>query len=143
MKTMKYIYRYILILSTLMLAASCVEKISDADILAGRDRTTIEGSYALAGAEVKSVTVASASVMKTLEVTVNNENLKWNLESNRDWCVVVPEEHRGSGSVTLSIAANEDFESREPATLTFVAGDYRGFQITVNQKAAAFIIGQP
>lgn len=143
MKTMKYIYRYILILSTLMLAASCVEKISDADILAGRDRTTIEVSYALAGAEVKSVTVASASVMKTLEVTVNNENLKWNLESNRDWCVVVPEEHRGSGSVTLSIAANEDFESREPATLTFVAGDYRGFEITVNQNATAFIIGQP
>lgn len=143
MKTMKYIYRYILILSTLMLAASCVEKISDADILAGRDRTTIEVSYALAGTEVKSMTVASSSVKKTLEVIVNNENLKWNLESNRDWCVVVPEEHRGSGSVTLSIAANEDFESREPATLTFVAGDYRGFEITVNQNATAFIIGQP
>lgn len=140
---MKYIYRYILILSTLMLAASCVEKISDAEILAGRDRTTIEVSYALAGTEVKSVTVASSSVKKTLEVTVNNENLKWNLESNRDWCVVVPEEHRGSGSVTLSIAANEDFESREPATLTFVAGDYRGFEITINQNATAFIIGQP
>ena len=143
MKTMKFIYRNILILSTLMLAASCVDKISDADILAGRDRTTIEVSYALAGTEVRSLTVASASVKKTIEVTVNNENLKWNLESNRDWCVVVPEEHRGSGSVTLSIAANEDFESREPATLTFVAGDYRGFEITVNQNATAFIIGQP
>ena len=143
MKTMKYIYRYILILSTLMLAVSCVEKISDADILAGRDRTTIEVSYAMAGTEVKSMTVASSSVKKTLEVTVNNENLKWNLESNRDWCVVVPEEHCGSGTVTLSIAANEDFESREPATLTFVAGDYRGFEITVNQNASAFIIGQP
>ena len=143
MKTMKFIYRNILILSTLMLAASCVDKISDADILAGRDRTTIEVSYALAGTEVRSLTVASASVKKTIEVTVNNENLKWNLESNRDWCVVVPEEHRGSGSVTLSIAANEDFEAREPATLTFVAGDYRGFEITVNQNATAFIIGQP
>lgn len=143
MKTMKFIYRNILILSTLMLAASCVDKISDADILAGRDKTTIEVSYALAGTEVRSLTVASASVKKTIEVTVNNENLKWNLESNRDWCVVVPEEHRGSGSVTLSIAANEDFEAREPATLTFVAGDYRGFEITVNQNATAFIIGQP
>ena len=143
MKTMKFIYRYILILSTLMLAASCAEKISDADILAGRDRTTIEVSYALAGTEVKSVTVASASVKKTIEVTVNNENLKWNLESNRDWCVVVPEEHRGSGSVTLSIAANEDFEAREPATLTFVAGDYRGFEITINQNATSFVVGQP
>lgn len=143
MKTMKFIYRFILILSALALAASCVEKVSDADILAGRDRTTIEVSYALGGTEVKSVTVASASIKKTLEVTVNNENLKWNLESNRDWCEVVSEEHCGSGTVTLNIAANEDFEAREPATLTFVAGDYRGFQITVNQNAAAFIIGQP
>lgn len=143
LKTMKFMYRYILILSTLALAASCVEKISDAEILAGRDRTTIEVSYAMEGTEVKTMTVTSASVMKTLEVTVNNENLKWNLESNRDWCVVVPEEHRGSGTVTLSIAANENFESREPATLTFVAGDYRGFEITVNQNAASFILGQP
>ena len=143
MKTMKFIYRFILILSALALAASCVEKVSDADILAGRDMTTIEVSYALGGTEVKSVTVASASIKKTLEVTVNNENLKWNLESNRDWCEVVSEEHCGSGTVTLNIAANEDFEAREPATLTFVAGDYRGFQITVNQNAAAFIIGQP
>ena len=139
----RYIYRFMFILSTLVLAASCVEKISDAEELAGRERTTIEVSYAMAGVEVKSVTVASASVKKTLEVTVNNENLKWNLESNRDWCVVVPEEHCGSGTVTLSIAANEDFEAREPATLTFVAGDYRGFEITVNQNATSFIVGQP
>lgn len=142
MKIMKFIYRYILILSTLMLAASCVETISDEDILAGRGKTTIEVSYALAGTEVKSLTVASASVKKVLEVTVNNDNLKWNLESDRDWCEVVPEDHRGSGTVTLNIAANEDFESREPATLTFVAGDYRGFEITVSQNAASFIIGQ-
>ncbi len=139
----RYINRFIFILSTLALTASCVEKISDAEDLANRDRTTIEVSYAMAGAEVKSVTVASSSVKKTLEVIVNNENLKWNLESNRDWCVVVPEEHRGSGAVTLSIAANEDFEAREPATLTFVAGDYRGFEITVNQNATSFIVGQP
>jgi hypothetical protein len=117
----RYIYRFMFILSTLVPAASCAEKMSDAEDLAGRERTTIEVSYAVAGTEVNSVTVASASVKKTLEVTVNNDNLKWNIESNRDWCVVVPEEHCGSGTVTLSIAANEDFEAREPATLTFVA----------------------
>ena len=139
----RYIYRFMFILSTLALSASCVEKMSDAEDLAGRERTAIEVSYAVAGSEVKSVTVASASTKKTLEVTVNNDNLKWNLESNRDWCVVVPEEHCGSGTVTLSIAANEYFEAREPATLTFVAGDYRGFEITVSQSAASFIIGQP
>ena len=139
----RYIYRFMFILSTLVPAASCAEKLSDAEDLAGRERTTLEVSYAMAGAEVKSVTVASASVKKTLEVIVNNDNLKWNLESNRDWCVVVPEEHCGSGAVTLSIAANEDFDAREPATLTFVAGDYRGFEITINQNATSFIVGQP
>ena len=139
----RYIYRFMFILSTLVSAASCAEKMSDAEDLAGRDRTAIEVSYAVAGTEVNSVPVASAAVKKTLEVTVNNDNLKWNLESNRDWCAVVPEEHRGSGTVTLSIAANEGFEAREPATLTFVAGNYRGFEITINQNATAFIIGQP
>ena len=139
----RYIYRFMFILSTLVPATSCVEKMSDAEDLAGRERTAVEVSYAMAGTEVKSVTVASASVRKTLEVTVNIDNLKWNLESNRDWCEVVPEEHCGSGTVTLSIAANEDFEAREPATLTFVAGNYRGFEITVNQNATSFIIGQP
>ena len=139
----RYIYRFMFILSTLVPAASCAEKMSDAEDLAGRERTAIEVSYAVAGTEVKSVTVASASVRKTLEVTVNNDNLKWNLESNRDWCVVVPEEHCGSGTVTLNIAANEYFEAREPATLTFVAGNYRGSEITINQNATAFIIGQP
>lgn len=140
---MKRIYRYILILASLTLAASCVEKLSDGEILDGRDRVQLEVSYSVAGAEVKSVTLGHASVKKVLEVNVNSEGLKWNLESNRDWCVVVPEEHQGSGTVTLDIAANESFEEREPATLTFVAGDYRGFQITVTQSASSFIVGQP
>ena len=140
---MKRIYRYILILASLTLAASCVEKLSDGEILDGRDRVQLEVTYSLSGAEVKSVNVGHTSVQKVLEVNVNSEGLKWNLESNRDWCVVVPEEHQGSGTVTLDIAANESFEEREPATLTFVAGDYRGFQITVTQSGSSFIIGQP
>ena len=140
---MKRIYRYILILASLTLAASCVEKLSDGEILDGRDRVQLEVTYSLSGAEVKSVNVGHASIQKVLEVNVNSEGLKWNLESNRDWCVVVPEEHQGSGTVTLDIAANESFEEREPATLTFVAGDYRGFQITVTQSGSSFIIGQP
>ena len=140
---MKRIYRYILILASLTLAASCVEKLSDGEILDGRDRVQLEVTYSLSGAEVKSVNVGHTSVQKILEVNVNSEGLKWNLESNRDWCTVVQEEHRGSGTVTLDIAANESFEEREPATLTFVAGDYRGFQITVTQSGSSFIIGQP
>ena len=74
---------------------------------------------------------------------MNSENLRWNLESNADWCHVVQEQHRGSGTVLLDIDLNEDFEDRTPATLTFVAGEYRGFQIQVNQSAAAFVVAQP
>ena len=140
---MKRIYRYIFILASLALAASCVEKLSDEEILNGRDKSQLQVTYSLAGTEVKSVTLGHASVQKVLEVNINSEGLKWNLESNRDWCKVIQEEHRGSGTVTLDIAANEDFEDREPATLTFVAGDYRGFQITVNQNASSLLIGQP
>ena len=140
---MKRIYRYIFLLASLTLAASCVEKLSDEDILNGRDKVKLEVSYSVAGSDVKSVALGHASVQKVLEVNVNSEGLVWNLESNRDWCTVVPEEHRGSGTVTLDIAANEDFEAREPATLTFVAGDFRGFQITVTQSGSSFIIGQP
>lgn len=139
----RYIYRYIFILATLVLAASCAEKLTDGEILDGRDRVKIDVTYSLAGSEVKAVALSHNSVKKVLEVNVNSEGLKWNLESNRDWCVVVPEEHCGPGTVTLDIAANESFEEREPATLTFVAGDYRGFQITVTQNASSFIIGQP
>ena len=139
----RYIYRYIFILATLVLGASCAEKLSDSEILDGKERVQIDVTYSLSGEEVKAVTLGHASVKKVLDVNVNSEGLKWNLESNRDWCAVVPEEHRGSGSVTLDIAANEDFEEREPATLTFVAGDFRGFQITVTQRGSSFIIGQP
>lgn len=140
---MKRIYRYIFILASLTLAASCVEKLSDEEILSGRDKTKLEVTYSLAGTEVKSVTLGHASVKKVLEVNVNSEGLKWNLESNRDWCKVVQEEHSGSGTVTLDIAANETFEEREPATLTFVAGDYRGSQIVVTQDASSLLVGQP
>ena len=140
---MKRIYRYIFILASLTLAASCVEKLSDEEILNGRDRSKLEVTYSLAGTEVKSVTLGHASIKKVLEVNVNSEGLIWNMESNREWCKVVQEEHRGSGTVTLDIASNDDFESREPATLTFVAGDFRGFQITVNQDASSLLVGQP
>lgn len=139
---MKRLYRYIFLLVTLTVAAACADKLSD-ESLEGRDTTKLSVTYSLAGSEVKSVNVGHTSVKKVLDVKVNSEGLKWDLESNRDWCVVVPEDHQGSGTVTLDIAANESFEEREPATLTFVAGDYRGFQITVTQNGSSFIIGQP
>lgn len=140
---MKSIFRYILIIASVLLVASCVEKLSDAEILDGKERVQIEVVYSVAGDEVESVTLDHTSMKKVLEVKVNNEGLKWNLESNRDWCKVIPESHCGSGSVTLEITGNGDFEDRDPATLTFVAGNYRGSRIEVYQKASSILVGKP
>lgn len=123
---------------------SCSEKkLSDSEILASRTVTGIEMSYLQDGAPVKSLNFTSKASFRTIDVQLNNENLIWDIESDRDWCVVLPEKHRGSGNFTLEVAANEDFEDRSAATLTFVAGNYRGFQIKVNQNGSAFIISQP
>ncbi len=140
-------YYIILSLAVLALAAGACkkEKQSDEDILKGRIAQTsqLEVSFASGGQEVKSLNFASAANHYTLGVNVNNDNLCWTLESDRDWCTVVEEEHKGSGEVTLVIDANESFDPRETATLTFVAGEYRGTSITVDQNATAFLLGQP
>ena len=59
---MKRIYRYIFILASLALAASCVEKLSDEEILNGRDKSQLQVTYLLAGTKVESVTLGHASV---------------------------------------------------------------------------------
>ena len=139
--------RYIpyIILVAGVLAASCTEKISDEEILQSREKNSVSlsVSFAVGGSEVKSLAFSHSATRQEIEVSVNNDNLNWNLESNRPWCTVVPGEHKGSGKVILDISANEDFEARDEATLTFVAGEYRGTSIKVNQSATAFIIGQP
>lgn len=140
----RYIYRNLFVLAALSLATACSEKeTTDQEILDGRESLKLEVSYVYSGAEVNSLSFSHSPIRTVLDVSLNNENLKWNLESDSPWCTVIQQEHRGAGPITLEIAANEAFEAREPATLTFVAGAYRGFQITVSQSASAFIISQP
>jgi len=144
----RYIYNSsILSLAALLVIASACEKEkpSDEEILNERQAATtqLEVSYAFVGQEVSVLDFSSAASRYELEVNMNNENLRWNVESNRDWCVVLPESHKGSGKVTLMIDANESFDPRVPATLTFVAGEYRGASVKVNQRASTFIVGQP
>lgn len=128
-----------------VLAVSCVKSPSDEKILEDRIDKSVKlaVSYSVSGSEVTTLAFPHSAIKQELEVIVNNDNLCWNLESNRQWCVVVPGEHKGTGKVILDIAANESFDPREEATLTFVAGEYRSAGIKVNQSASAFIIGQP
>lgn len=139
-------YSFILAVVGLALLACNKEKVSDEEILASRSVTKLQVGYSLDGASVSAVRVSSKPAVKTIQVAVNDDNLKWNVESDRAWCVVRPEEHKGPGSITVEIDSNEDFSARDndnAATLTFVAGNYRGSQITVSQSAAAFIVSQP
>ena len=141
-----YIYIMLSTAALLTVAGACVkEKPSDKETMDQRvaATTALEVTYASEGQPVSSLAFNSKGSRYQLDVNVNNDNLRWNLESNRDWCVVIPEEHHGSGKVTLAIEVNESFEDRTPATLTFVAGEYRGATITVNQSASSFIVGQP
>lgn len=142
---MKHVYLYI-ILAVLSLGflSSCVkDKPTDQEILDSRPVTDLEVSYTLDGTEVSQLNFTHFAGMKTLDVVINDNNLVWNLVSNRDWCQVLSPAGKGPGEVVIKVNANDSFEARDNATLTFVAGDFRGFSLTVGQSAAAFSLSQP
>lgn len=139
-----YIYTFILVLAAAVTLGCTKEKDPfDSQTTKGRAVVPVDVSYLVDGSKISMLSFNHSAVHKDIYVEVNNENLCWNLESNRGWCKVAEGEHKGSGTVTLEIEANESLDAREPATLTFVAGEYRGFQINVSQTATAFIISQP
>ena len=140
---MKHIHYLLLCFVPLLLAGCETVEPTDEEIFASREFTTLDVHYSFAGSPVTALAFDHKPSRYNLDVDLNDQNLRWTLESDRDWCKVVGEGNRGPGSIALDIASNEDFESREEATLTFVAGEYRGFRIKVNQDAAAFVLGQP
>lgn len=140
----KYIAYLSMAALALGLSFSCQEEEpTDAEILQSRESVALEVSYTSGGSPISALSFTHSAMRKEIEVNINNENLVWNLVSNRDWLTVLPGEHRGSGTVTIEVTANENFEPREPASLTFVAGEFSGFRISASQSATAFIIGQP
>ena len=140
---MKHIHYLLLCCVTLLLAGCEIAGPTDEEILASRPTTALDVHYSFAGAPVTSLSFDNRPSRYMLDVDLNDPNLRWTLESDRDWCKVAPQGNRGPGAIAIDISANEDFEAREEATLTFVAGEYRGFRIKVNQDAAAFVLGQP
>ena len=139
----RYISLLLLCIIPAAFAACEPEKISDEEILASRPITSIDVSYSFNGSAVQSLSFGNSPASYPIDVAVNDDNLRWTLESDKDWCTVVSDGNRGPGTITLKVAANESFEDRPTATLTFVAGEYRGFKIKADQRAAAFIISQP
>lgn len=142
---MKHVYLYILsAVLPLGFLSSCVkDKPTDQEILDSRPVTDLSVSYTVGGAEITALRFGHLAGTKTIDVAVNDPNLVWNLVSNRDWCQVVSPSGKGPGQAVLKVSANDGFDQRENATLTFVAGDYRGFQLNVSQSASAFSLSQP
>lgn len=130
-------------LSAAAILTACEKKISEREKMDAREVSALEVQYKVDGNETRSLAFPHQFTRQVVQVEVNNDGLRWNIESDSDWCKVVPEDHRGPGSFTLELEANESFENREPATLTFTAGEFSGFNLLVQQSASAFVISQP
>ena len=130
---------------TILLAAvsmtACVEEAIDYG--SSREIGNIEVSFLRNGADVGE-TVALTAIGHKLEfdVELNDDNVRWNVVSDQSWCSVVQEEHRGTGKFTLSILPNDSFESRQPATITFSAGEYRIVPFRLTQSGNEFIFSK-
>lgn len=130
-------------LAAVTLLTACEDKLSEREKMDSRTVSQLDVQYALGGKTVQTLSFDHSYTRAAVEVNVSIEGLRWNMESNRNWCKVIQENHQGSGTVTLELEANESLEDRTPATLTFIAGDFRGFQIDVEQSASTFILSQP
>lgn len=133
-------YIYFIFAAAVVLAAGCQKKVDEAKELESRERVSIDVSYSVAGSAVTELSFSGAAARKVIDVKVNNDNLRWNLVSNRDWCRVLPAEHIGSGEATIEIDANESFDGRDAATLLFTAGEYSGFELSVSQSRSVFLV---
>ena len=103
----------------------------------------IEVTFSVNGNEISRLDLTSVSHTVKVDVALNNEYVYWDVESDKEWCYIDKEDvRRGSGSFTLEIEANESFESRELATITFKAGEYESVALYVAQNGNIFVVNQ-
>ena len=133
------IFLQLFLFSGALLFGGCTKNLQEAQT--GKT-SAIEISYTYAEKEVQSLQFNSASRSVSVGVSLNNQDIYWNVESDASWCSVAEESHRGDGNFTISISANEDYSDRTPATLTFVAGQYRGATLQVSQSGNVFIVNK-
>ena len=100
----------------------------------------IDVVFSVDGHEVRSIELSSISHNIRVDVTINNDNLYWTPVSNQEWCKIVDEEHRGSGSFTMVINANNDFEAREDAVISFKASSFSTPMMRVTHGGNTFVL---
>ena len=132
-------YNILLPLILSIIAAGCSKEPKDNQ---KKELKPIEFSCTYNDAEVKSLQFNSASRSIRVGVTLNNQDIYWNMASDADWCQVVEETHKGDGGFTLNILANGEYSDRESANITFVSGQYKCLAIQVSQTGNVFIVNK-
>ena len=103
----------------------------------------LEVTFSVNGEEVRSLDLSSVSHNIKVDVTINFDGISWNAISNKEWCYIDNEEvHRGSDSFNIVINANNGFEDRETAVITFVASNYKKSMLAVDQRGNVFVLDQ-
>ena len=102
----------------------------------------IEVTFSIDGEEVHALDLPSVSHKIVVDVKLNNDGVYWKPVSDQSWCQIVEEEHRGSGSFTIVINANNSFDARQEAEITFVAGEYEVPKLRVAHDGNVFVINQ-
>ena len=106
------------------------------------DLGDIEVTFSVDGKVVRSLELPSISHNIEVEVTLNNENLYWTPVSNQEWCKIADEKHRGNGSFTIIINANNSFEAHEDAVISFTASNFSTPMLRVAHDGNAFMLNE-
>ena len=132
---------YILFLIAAILTLGCEkEKVDNGPTY--HEVGTLEVSFVFNGSATRSISLTPMSQTIEVEAILNHDDIKWNVVSDSPWCIVDSEQiHEGSDTFTFSVAENDGYVDREPATLSLCAGRYKA-DLRVAQVGNAFIIEQ-
>ena len=134
-------YSYILFVISALFTWGCEKEIED-NGPTYEEVGNLEVSFAFNGSATRSISLTPIAQTVELEAILNHEGVKWNVVSDSPWCIVDSEEiHEGSGTFTFTVAENDGYVDREPATLSLCAGRFKA-DLRVVQVGNAFILEQ-
>ena len=135
----RHIIYLITIAATLLVGCKIDYSIPAPDMV---DEGEIKVTFSVNGKEVRSLDLASISHTIVVEVDVNEENIFWTPVSSQEWCTILEKEHRGSDSFTVVINANNSFEPREDAVISFVASKYTRPMLRISHNGNVFVLDE-
>lgn len=107
-----------------------------------KDAGMLEVSFRYKGSPAKSIVLLPAFQTIEIETILNIEGVKWNVVSDKPWCIVDDDViHEGSDTFEITVVANEGYVDREPAVVSLCAGEYKT-DLRVGQNGNVFIMDQ-